>query len=331
MQTLIEYGIAFIIALQSTGDWLITPMRLFSFLGNEEFFFLVLPLIYWCIDPALGLRVGFILLTSNVVNYVGKLLFIGPRPYWVSSHVRALWTTETTFGIPSGHAQHAMSVWGMIAAYAKRTWVWVAAIALIFFIGFSRLYLAAHFPHDVVFGWFLGAVLLWAFTRFWEPLSAWVRTKTFNHQIFIAFIVAMIFVVIGLGVAAFRSSYQIPETWINNAVLANADLPAPVDPSSIFTSAGTFFGLAIGAAWIMSIGGYQVSGPMGKRALRYIMGVIGVLILWRGLGAVLPDGDGFIFYALRFMRYTLVGWWVSGGALWTFMRVKLAERGISSI
>ncbi len=157
MQTLIEYGIALIIALQAIGDWLIVPMRLFSYLGNEEFFFLVLPLIYWCIDSALGLRVGFILVASGMVNYVGKLLFIGPRPYWVSTHVRALWTTETTFGIPSGHAQHAVAVWGMIAVYAKRTWVRVAAVAIIFLIGFSRMYLGAHFPHDVVFGWFLGA------------------------------------------------------------------------------------------------------------------------------------------------------------------------------
>lgn len=331
MQTLIEYGIAFIIALQGIGDWLIAPMRLFSYLGNEEFFFLVLPLIYWCIDTALGLRVGFILVTSGMVNYVGKLLFIGPRPYWVNSHVRALWTTETTFGIPSGHAQHAVAVWGMIAAYLKRTWVWVAAIAIIFLIGFSRMYLGAHFPHDVVFGWFLGAVVLWAFTRFWEPVGAWVRTKTLNHQIFIAFIVSLIFVMIGLGVATFRDGYQIPETWTSNAILANADVPAPIDPNSIFTSAGTFFGLAAGAAWIMSIGGYQASGSIQKRVIRYVIGVIGVLVLWQGLGAILPRGDGFIFYTLRFIRYALVGWWVSGGAPWIFIRFKLAERGISSI
>jgi membrane-associated phospholipid phosphatase len=331
MQPLIEYGIALIIALQAAGDWLIVPMRLFSYLGNEEFFFLVLPLVYWCVDSALGLRVGFILVTSDVVNHVGKLLFMGPRPYWVSSHVRALWTTETTFGIPSGHAQNATAVWGIMAAYSKKTWAWAAAIVLIFLIGFSRIYLGTHFPHDVIFGWLLGAVLLWAFTRFWEPVSNWVSAKTLNHQIFIAFIVSMIFVVIGLGITTFRSTYQIPETWLNNAILANADEPAPIDPNGIFTSAGTFFGLAAGAAWIMSVGGYQASGPMEKRAIRYVIGVIGVLIFWMGLGEILPHGDGFIFYALRFIRYALVGWWVSGGAPWTFMRFKLAERGISSI
>lgn len=325
MQTLIDNGVAFIVALQAMGDWLIFPMKLFSNLGTEEFYFLVLPLIYWCVDSALGLRVGLILVTSNMLNTIGKVLFAGPRPYWVSSHVRALWP-ETSFGIPSGHAQHAVSVWGIIAAYYKKTWVWVAALALIFLIGFSRLYLGAHFPQDVLLGWCIGGLLLWAFTRLWEPTAEWLRTKTLYHQIFIAFIASMIFIVLGLGAAALRSNYQVPQDWINNALLAGTEQPNPVDRSGIFTSAGTFFGLAVGAAWILSIGGYQASGPIPKRVLRYIIGLIGVLIFWKGLGAIFPTGDGFIFYTLRYIRYGLIGWWVAGGALWIFVRFRLAER-----
>ncbi len=327
MQVFIESGIAFIIALQNAaGDWFIAPMRFFSYLGNEEFFLLVLPLIYWSVDSALGLRVGFILVTSNLFNNIGKLIFAGPRPYWVSSHVRALWSTETSFGIPSGHAQLAMSVWGMVAAYSRRTWIWVVSLTGIFLIGFSRIFLGVHFPHDVVFGWLLGAVILWAFTRFWEPVGAWVGQKTLSQQILIAFVVSLIFIALGFGATTLRSGYQIPETWTSNALLAGTDLPDPVDPNRTFTSAGTLFGLAAGAAWIMSTGGYQASGPVEKRAIRYVIGLIGVLILYMGLGAIFPRGDGFIFYLLRYIRYALLGWWVSGGAPWVFVRLKLAER-----
>lgn len=325
MQALIDNGIAFIIALQGAGDWLIAPMKFFSNLGTEEFYFLALPLIYWCIDSSLGLRVGLILVTSNVINGVGKVLFAGPRPYWVSSHVRALWP-ETSFGIPSGHAQHAVSIWGIIAVYFRKTWMWVVAVLLMFLIGFSRLYLGAHFLHDVLFGWFLGALLLWGFARFWEPAAEWIGAKTLNHQIFIAFIVSLMFIVLGLGVTTIRSGYQLPQDWANNALLAGAERPNPIDANNTFTSAGTFFGLAVGAAWIMSIGGYQATGPIQKRVLRYVAGLIGILIFWMGLGAVVPRGDGFIFYILRFIRYGLVGWWVSGGAPWIFIRFKLAER-----
>jgi membrane-associated phospholipid phosphatase len=324
MQSLIDFGISLIVALQSAGDWLIAPMRFFSFLGNEEFFLLVLPLIYWSVDSALGLRVGVILVTSNVFNNVFKLLFAGPRPYWASSHVRALWA-ETSFGIPSGHAQNAVAVWGMIAAFYKRSWIWVTAIALMFLIGFSRIFLAAHFPHDVIFGWLLGAILLWAFMRFWEPLAAWVNQKTLAQKVLIAFITSMLFIVLGFGATSLRSGFQVPQMWNDNARLAGAELPAPVNPNSTFTSAGTFFGLAVGAAWIMSLGGYQAAGPIQKRALRYVIGLVGVLILYMGLGQIFPRNADLISYALRFVRYTLIGFWVAGGAPWVFKKIKLAE------
>lgn len=325
MQTLIQFGISFIVALQSMGDWLIPPMRLFSNLGTENFFFLILPLIYWCVDASLGLRIGLILVTSNLFNYAGKLLFAGPRPYWVSSHVRAIWPEPTSFGVPSGHAQHAVVVWGTIATFSKRTWVWVAAILLIFLIGLSRIYLGSHFPHDVILGWLFGSVILWAFVRYWDSVAIWVSGKLLNHQIFIAFAVSIVFIVLGLSSVALRTNFQIPDTWINNTLLIGTDVPDPVDANGTFTSAGTFFGLAVGAAWITSLGGYQANGPIEKRTLRYVIGLIGILIFWMGLGAILPRGDGFIFYLLRFVRYALVGWWVAGGAPWLFIRIKLAE------
>ncbi|MHB8778351.1 MAG: phosphatase PAP2 family protein [Anaerolineales bacterium] len=332
MQTFIDSEIAFVIALQGFGDWMILPMRFFSYLGTEDFFFLVLPLIYWSIDSALGLRVGFILITSNLFNYMGKLLFAGPRPYWASSHVRALWA-ETSFGAPSGHAQNAMSVWGIIAASRRRVWIWVAAILLIFLIGFSRIFLGAHFPHDVIIGWLFGAGILWAFVRFWDPVAAWLGNKSFRQQTIIALMISLVIIAMGLAVVSLRHDDQIPVSWMDNALLAGTELPAPVDPNGIFTSAGTFFGLAFGLAWIVSMGGYQAAGSLWMRALRYVIGLIGVLILWMGLGEIFPRGDGVLIYSLRFIRYALVGWWVTGGAPWVFMRLKLIEerQGISSI
>jgi membrane-associated phospholipid phosphatase len=330
MQTLFENSIAFIIALQNLGNWLVAPMIFFSNLGTENFFFLVLPLIYWSIDPTIGLLAGFILVSSEMVNYTGKLLFAGPRPYWMSSHVKGLWP-ETTFGAPSGHAQNAMSFWGIIAVYLRKPWAWIVAGFMIFMIGSSRLFLGAHFPHDILIGWAIGGLLLFAFARFWKPATAWLAKKTASQQILIAFLVSLIFILIGFSTATYRKGFRVPDQWISNALLAGPQAPAPVDPSGIFSSAGTLFGLAIGAVWIRQNGGYQVSGPIWKRAGRYLIGLIGVLIFWMGLGAVLPRGDGYIYYFLRFLRYTLVGFWVSGGAPWIFKRIKLAERTESSI
>ena len=126
MDGLIASGIQWILAVQGLGAWLEAPMKLFSFLGTENFFLLVLPLIYWCVDASLGMRVGFILITSSYVNGIFKLWFAGPRPYWVSDKVIPF-SVESSFGVPSGHAQNAVTNWGMLAAGSRRRWAWAVA------------------------------------------------------------------------------------------------------------------------------------------------------------------------------------------------------------
>lgn len=340
MQLIMQYGIAFIVGLQSMEmDWLTSLMRFFSALGNEEFFMLLLPLLYWSIDSALGLRVGLILLTSNLFNHAGKLLLAGPRPYWVSPEVHTLWSSETSFGAPSGHAQLAVSVWGMMAAYVKRPWGWIAAVMVMFLIGFSRMYLGVHFPHDVLLGWLLGAIILWIFIRFWEPASRWVKNKSLPGQVATGLIISLIFILIGHGTWLFTHGFSIPSSWIENSLAAGAEKPEPLSADATFTSAGTFFGLAVGSAWIYSSGRYKVrsgkgslsNDPLEKRALRYIIGVAGLLILYAGLGAIFPRGNELIHFLLRYIRYGLVGWWVAGGAPWVFIKFKLTENtGIGS-
>lgn len=323
MDFLIPFGVNWIIAIQSLGAWLEVPMKFFSFLGTENFFLLILPLIYWCIDANLGIRVGFILLTSNFVNEIFKLMFAGPRPYWVSAKVIPF-SAESSFGVPSGHAQNAVGVWGMIASGVRKRWAWGIAIALAFLIGFSRWYLGVHFPHDVFLGWLLGGILLWAFMQFWNPVEAWLKHQNLGSQIFIAFIVSLIVIVLGAVSVGRLDGYTFPAEWRDNALRAGS-LPAPVSIESFITSAGTLFGLAAGVAWLAARGGYQASGPVEKRALRFVVGLIGVMILWRGLALFLPDNADLISYIFRYLRYTLVGFWVSGGAPWLFFRFKLAD------
>ena len=321
---LLSFGVAWIIAIQSLGAWLEAPMKFFSFLGVQDFFFLVLPLIYWCIDASLGLRVGFILIASASLNGIVKLIFAGPRPYWVSAKVIPF-APELSFGIPSGHAQNAVSVWGIIAARIRKPWAWGAAIALAFLIGFSRWYLGVHFPHDVFVGWLLGALVLWAFIRFTDSVTAWVRSQTLGAQVSTIFIVSLLVIGLGMLSAAHLNGYTFPEEWKTNALRVSNELPDPVSMEGFVSSAGTFFVLAFGAVWLAARGGYRADGPMGKRALRFVVGLIGILIFWRGLALFLPDNADLISYIFRYLRYSLVGFWVSAGAPWLFFRFKLAQ------
>jgi membrane-associated phospholipid phosphatase len=323
MDIFTQSGIDWILAIQSLGSWLELPMKFFTFLGFEDFFFLVLPLVYWSIDAGLGLRIALILATSNYLNSIVKLLFAAPRPYWVSTQVEPF-SVESTFGIPSGHAQNAAALWGIMAARVNQRWAWVVSSILIFLIGFSRLYLGMHFVHDVVAGWLIGFVILFAFLKFWDPVAAWLKTKTLSQQVMIAFLVSLIMIAGGILSGVPLNAYVFPVDWRDNALRAGP-LPDPISLESLVTSAASFFGLASGAAWIASRGGYETSGPIEKRALRYVIGLVGIMILWFGLGQLFPRGEEIVPLILRYIRYSLVGLWITAGAPWLFFHFKLVR------
>lgn len=326
MITFSQVDLSWIIAFQSLGDWLLAPMKFFSFLGSEEFFILALPLIYWSLDSAMGLRVGVILLVSGGINDLFKLAFHSPRPYWVNAGVEAL-STETSFGLPSGHAQISVGVWGTVAGYLRRSWAWAIAIFLIFMIGLSRPFLGVHFWGDVFTGWILGAVILWLFLRYWKPVENWARRQSFGIQVLFAFLAS-------LGIVLFNAVFLIAwkeegraalGAWISIAAQAGAhELPAPLTLSGALTNAGTLFGLLVGFAWLFSRGGWKVSGPAWKRVARYLVGLVGILLLWYGLGEIFPRGEAWGPYGWRYLRYALLGMWVSAGAPVIFTKLKLS-------
>lgn len=327
MEGLIASGVSIILTVQSVGAWLEAPMKFFSFLGSEEFFLLVLPGVYWAVSVDLGLRIGFILLFGSGLNTVFKLLFHGPRPYWVSTDVSP-YAAETSFGVPSGHAQNAVSVWGIAAHWLRRTWAWVAAIFVMFAIGFSRIYLGVHFLHDVLIGWLIGGLVLWAFIRYWDAAAAWLGRLSLNAQIGVALAVSLGLVLLSWLSLALWGGWTIPDVWVANADAAFPDEPInPGSLSGVLTPAGALFGLAAGAAWMRAQGGFDTSGPLWKRAARYALGLAGVLVLYVGLGAVFPRGDALLPYLLRFVRYALVGLWIAALAPMLFIRLKLADRG----
>ncbi len=324
MDTILNAGITWNIFLQNLGSWLKTPMEAFSFLGTEYFFLLLLPALYWCVEQGLGLRVGIILLLSTSVNDALKLAIHGPRPYWYSPEVIG-YAQETSFGAPSGHAQIAAGVWGMLAAGVRKWWAWVIAILVILLISISRIYLGVHFPHDVILGLLVGALLLWIVIAQWNPVTRWVKCLSLGRQVMFAFLASLILILIEVIPYAWLkvSSWQPPQAWASFATGA-------VTLSGAFTTAGTVFGLLAGLAWFSRQGGFDAGGPLWKRLLRFLVGVAGVLVLYLGLsalfGLIAPDAEAVFPYILRFIRYALVGAWMSAGAPWAFVRLNLADK-----
>jgi membrane-associated phospholipid phosphatase len=326
MKSVYDWSIQFILAFQQIGEWLLLPMLFFSFTGTEQFFLLFMPALYWCIDTTLGLRMSLVLSVSNCLNSVLKLAFHQPRPFWYSNQVQAK-ALETSFGIPSGHAQNAAAVWGMLAASLKRGWVWVITLFLILLIGLSRLYLAVHFPTDVVAGWLIGFLLVWLFLRFERPFLAWLYRRKLSARLGVVFAISLGFILLGLLARWLLSDWQIPAVWLENFARNFPDEPPlnPIDLSGLISTAGVLFGFSAGAIWIFAGSGFNPGGYVWKRLLRYVIGLVGVLVLFMGLDILFPEGQDWLAFTFRYLRYAMTGFWVTGLAPMIFIRLKLAE------
>jgi membrane-associated phospholipid phosphatase len=292
--------------LQTLGAWLVTPMQVITFLGDEEFYVLLLPIFYWSFGQMFGLRVGMMLLLSNGFNTFFKFLFRTPRPSWFSDSVTGH-VHESSFGLPSGHAQNAASVWGWIAVEVKQRWFTVVMLVLIFLIGVSRLVLGVHFLGDVLLGWLIGGMLVWAFSGWYQKIGQWVKAQTFGAQLgLVAASTAGLMLLILVARWA-AGDWVMPAEWAARAGDVN-----PYNLDGTFTLGGTWFGFLSGYVILTEKKGHFLANEGGwKRLMRFLIGFLGVATLYFGLGRVFPRGANLTSFTLRFIRYMLVGLWIS--------------------
>ncbi|MFZ3069658.1 MAG: hypothetical protein WA110_00845 [Anaerolineaceae bacterium] len=69
--------------------------------------------------------------------------------------------------------------------------------------------------------------------------------------------------------------------------------------------------------------GGTVSAGEGKRVLRYLVGVIGLFVLYAGLGSLFPKDAGLWSAVLRYLRYALIGLWISYLSPLLFEKLKI--------
>jgi hypothetical protein len=300
-------------------------MMLFSMLGTEIIYFLVALALYWCVSTEAGLRVGLFMMLSGGINDGLKVALHAPRPYWYSTDVKAL-AAEASFGIPSGHAQQAVVVWSTLAAWAKRRWMWVTAVVLIFFISLSRLYLGVHFPTDILAGWLIGILLVWNMIHFERKLNAWFLRQPVSIQVLAALLVSLGILGLGAAVRISVGDWQMPTEWQDNAARAGGDTSNPLDLTWVIANAEAFFGMLVGAIILQRRGGFEAGkGTEWQMAARYLLGLVGTLILWYGLGIIFPRHADLLSSSLRYLRYAFVGMWFTGLAPLAFIRLGLAE------
>jgi hypothetical protein len=203
-------------------------------------------------------------------------------------------------------------------------------LVLVFLIGLSRAYLGVHFPHSLLLGWVVGALILWAFLRWEARVSHWLRERGLGQQVLVAFLASL--ALLGVSAVSLLSlgDWQVPAAWAQNVLAATGEAIDPLTPKYAFTSAGVLFGMGAGAGWLARAGGFLADGPARKRLARYLLGMVGLLVLWFGLDALLPEDAGALSLVLRYLSAALAGVWVSAIAPALFLRLNLAEKSARS-
>lgn len=320
MESLIQLFLPVSIWFQTASGWLITLFKGITFLGNTEFYLIIMPALYWCIDATLGIRTGIMLLVSGGLNTILKFAFQAPRPFWVSSQVTNF-AGGSGFSFPSGHAQNAASVWGLIGSSVQKAWFRWFSLLVIILIGLSRIVLGVHFVHDVLAGWLVGAGLLWLYLKLETSLVAWFKDRSFLVQLLALLLATSLFLLPALLIVPPFNPPAVPQAWIDGA----GHNIEPYHYEGLLTTSGSFLGLGLGVILLHRSGGFSAQGSTWKRILRYLTGLSGVLALYLGLGSIFPDQVDLLSYALRFLRYGLIGLWIAYGAPKLFSWLKLAD------
>jgi len=250
----------------------------FTWLGEESFFLLFLPLGYWVIKRDMFARVGAVFLFTVMLNVTLKAVFQIPRPSSIPHLVSA-----GGWSFPSGHAQTAAVLWGWLAWEIRRPWAyWVGAV-LIVGIAFSRVYLGVHYPSDVIAGALIGLLTLIAY----HYLLKW---KVYGWQVLGPTRQSVILLI--LLVAFFKLS--------------------PATDPILVRSGAALLGLLGGYWHLKYLPPATSKQTISRTAILVLLGYFGLVSIKVGLKA----GFGALGYQTAmatFIRYACLGAWISFG------------------
>lgn len=151
-------------ALHNGAGVFLDPLfKFITIFGDKGIFFIVFGVLLTAFPKTrrFGVAVLFALLIGSLITNVAlKNLVARPRPYIMNDIARALWTSvgqgpESDLSFPSGHTTAAFAFATAIFLTGNKKYSWTVYFAA-FAIAFSRIYLAVHYPTDVIAGLIVG-------------------------------------------------------------------------------------------------------------------------------------------------------------------------------
>jgi membrane-associated phospholipid phosphatase len=287
-ESILVRGLSWVLFLQQFSPALDGLMSTLTLFGEATGIVLLITLLYWGLDRRLAVRLVLLFALSLFVNTWAKEWLAQPRPFQIDPRVLQL-DSSGGGGLPSGHTQAAVVVWGFLALWVRKRWTTVLAVAAMVLVPLSRMYLGMHFPTDLLGGFLLGALLLWAFYRLEPRTTAWLDTLSRTWRI----------VLTGLLPALLLLS------------LSGTDDLAPFGAAAIL-------GASLGYHLLWPVARDDLAGSALQRIMRWLVGLGTTGLL--ALGAVALPG------LVATIGAAIMGVWMAVGAPWLFTRLGLARQ-----
>ncbi|XP_061612241.1 glucose-6-phosphatase 3 [Phyllopteryx taeniolatus] len=284
--------------------------------GPKAAFLFVFPCTYFFCRRT-GIAVLWVAAVTEWLNLMLKSVLFGERPFWWigESHVFAnKWpkvqqyssTCENGPGSPSGHAMVTAAVWWVVASslrsflYRRNYSIpftyapYLLYGALLFVVGISRVFILAHFPHQVVTGSIAGLVVgMYLNSRVPERCS-------FRFYVGLTVSLALGTLILNAGLQQLGVdltwSLVLAKKWCSHSEWVRPDV-APF--TSLARDCGALLGLGLGQYF--KPGGWPLSWR--PQALSLVLSSIALCWVCR---APLPLRPPVFYYMLFFVKFALV-------------------------
>ncbi|MTI96781.1 MAG: phosphatase PAP2 family protein [Firmicutes bacterium] len=262
----------------------------------RSIYILAIPLLFWLYNKKFAFRFGLFFLLNAYINSFIKHIFTTQRPPLELHKIE-----QGGYSFPSGHAQGNTAFWGYLAHQLRKRWAYVAAAVLFTLVAFSRVWLGVHFPIDIIFGILIGIAWIALYEFLWRKIKL---ELTLNQWMLasIAF-VAVLFLI------------------------------HPTGDGPLTT------GFALGALWgyrlELEFVGFKERGTWWQGIIKTVIGLavlFGLRIILKELFEVMLFGspeEGLALHAATFLRYLIMGLWVTLIAPWLFRLMRLERRDLT--
>lgn len=297
MTDLLQWGLDFIAWIQQyRNSAMDTFMQHTTGLGGKYYVYF-LPLLIWCLNFRFMVRVSTMFLLSFFINISLKDFLALPRPFDIDPEITP--DREWGFGMPSGHSQNSALLWIMLAVSVVKRWFWIIALSIALLIGFSRVYFGLHFPGDILGGWLLAVILLWAYYVCGDKVAVWLQKQSIIHLI--------------TGFGLIMGGLCLLYMWV---------LDMPIMTGLVAIS----FGFGTGAIITLRLLRYNGYGCFWKRLLRGAIGLCVLIFYLKFTGSLFPETKNLEYYWVLLIVNTIAGLWLSLGAPLMFSLLSLGGK-----